>query len=638
MNIRSILQPDFFVSTHIAEKLQNPTIEGFPRSVLNDEMLRPNMSSEQISRLRERHDFPYWCQRNLTIIDKLTNRAIPFRLNTPQVRIIGECEKLRLSGKPIHIIVLKARQCGCTTVINAYMLWHILYHQQNANLAICGNSHTIVGNILNSYRDFLAQPTLVDSLYNGGYCDPPESDNESPAARRKRNARKPPSLKKVAQNTYLLGEPLSSGNKIIAASANNPNAARGMPVTMIHATEVAYWRSTPKTSPDDVMRSLCNGLPNQGDKSVMVLESTANGTGNYFHGEWINASAKLSNKVSVFIPWYEIPYHRLPIPKDVDIQHFIDSLDEYEHEIFTKYNLSVEQINWYKHKRKEFREHIFMMAEYPTTPQEAFAASNRAVFTDSDLDNMEQRIIADDNSLMPPDYGDLDAKGLKGDAALTDIRFVHAPPGVVAGARAPLVVWKHPDKDNNVEKRYIISVDIGGRAASSDYTVISVFDRKNPLRPELVAQWRGHLDYDLLAWKAAQIAQYYCIGLLAMESNSLESGFNSTNGKFLLDELHRYYRNVYHRNDGKGNFSPGFHMNRESKEKIINRLIARVRDGTYRERALEFVNEARHYEYKTRRFGAPMGAANGEHDDIIISRAIGLSICSDLEPKIAGLN
>ncbi|MDE6716237.1 MAG: hypothetical protein K2J74_07145, partial [Muribaculaceae bacterium] len=152
MNIRSLMSHELFVSKAEAHRHQNPGIQGIPRSVLNDERLRPHLTAEQINHLRERHDFPYWCQRRLDITDKATNRNIRFELNAPQIRFIAQCETLRLTGKPIHVIALKSRQWGCTTVVNAYMLWLLIYHHENSNLALCGNSHTIVGNTLNTFR------------------------------------------------------------------------------------------------------------------------------------------------------------------------------------------------------------------------------------------------------------------------------------------------------------------------------------------------------------------------------------------------------------------------------------------------------------------------------------------------------
>ena len=60
--------------------------------------------------------------------------------------------------------------------------------------------------------------------------------------------------------------------------------------------------------------------------------------------------------------------------------------------------------------------------------------------------------------------------------------------------------------------RYLTVVDVGGRSAKSDWSVIVVFDRlfmAEGGKPVVVDQWYGHIDIDLLAWKAAQIAAYY---------------------------------------------------------------------------------------------------------------------------------
>ena len=105
--------------------------------------------------------------------------------------------------------------------------------------------------------------------------------------------------------------------------------------------------------------------------------------------------------------------------------------------------------------------------------------------------------------------------------------------------------------------RYVVSVDIGGRTDKADYSVIRVFDRywmAEGGSPELVATWRGHLDQDLIAWKAAQIAMFYGNALLIVESNSLDK--DSTDGDHfltILDEIAPFYDNIYARNDPEKN-------------------------------------------------------------------------------------
>ena len=54
--------------------------------------------------------------------------------------------------------------------------------------------------------------------------------------------------------------------------------------------------------------------------------------------------------------------------------------------------------------------------------------------------------------------------------------------------------------------------------------MISVLDRMGESgMPEVVAQWRGHIDHDLLAWKSATIGAWYDDALLVIESNTLDS-------------------------------------------------------------------------------------------------------------------
>lgn len=95
----------------------------------------------------------------------------------------------------------------------------------------------------------------------------------------------------------------------------------------------------------------------------------------------------------------------------------------------------------------------------------------------------------------------------------------------------------------------MVAVDIGGRSEKSDFSVIAVIDRMGSSQlPEVVAQWRGHIDHDLLAWKAAMIAAWYGMALLVIESNTLESGdTEGDHSEFILSELSQIYPNLYSR-------------------------------------------------------------------------------------------
>ena len=173
-------------------------------------------------------------------------------------------------------------------------------------------------------------------------------------------------------------------------------------------------------------------------------------------------------------------------------------------------------------------------------------------------------------------------------------RFTAAPDG-------GCTVWSRPREGAS----YIAAVDIGGRSRQSDWSVISVMDRHTDSgssegeRPEVVAQWRGHIDHDLLAWKAAAMAAWYNDALLVVESNTWETA-SEGRGRYILDMLAENYANLYFRDDGSrdGPGRPGFHTNVATKAAVIANLIALVRDDGYIERSSEACDELLEYECK----------------------------------------
>ena len=103
--------------------------------------------------------------------------------------------------------------------------------------------------------------------------------------------------------------------------------------------------------------------------------------------------------------------------------------------------------------------------------------------------------------------------------------------------------------------RYLVVVDIGGRSNKADFSVVTVFDRYWMIeggKPSVVAQWYGHIDMDILAWKSAQIAKYYNNALLVIESNTLEThdkerDVDGDQSHFILNQIRDVYDNLYAR-------------------------------------------------------------------------------------------
>ena len=82
-------------------------------------------------KIRIKYDFEFWAVMFVRIKNKMGDGDIPFKLNRPQRRLLAEMEEMRIKGKPIRIILLKARQWGGSTLVQIYMAWIQLVHRRN---------------------------------------------------------------------------------------------------------------------------------------------------------------------------------------------------------------------------------------------------------------------------------------------------------------------------------------------------------------------------------------------------------------------------------------------------------------------------------------------------------------------------
>lgn len=543
-------------------------------------------------RVRIRYDFEFWAFSFVRIKDKLGAEDIPFTLNRPQRRILGMLEEMRTTNRPIRLILLKARQWGGSTLIQIYMAWIQLVHRRNWNSVICAHIKESAANIKGMYSKLLAN--YPDWLLEGG----------KPKFR---------PFERMANTSVIVGRDC----RVTIGSAESQESVRGIDAAMAHLSEVAFWRNSRMKSPEQLVRSVCGSimlLP----YSMVVMESTANGTGSYFHQECERAKRHESDKQFAFVPWFEIEMYAIPVD---DYDAFIATLNDYERMLWER-GATLEAIAWYRQKRKEYARHTDMMAEYPSDDIEAFCYSGERVFDPTLVEKLRRGCCA------PRFVGDIHGKELTGREALESIELEAKPGG-------PLQIWEYPAEKHEIRDRYLAVVDIGGRSDVADYSVIAIFDRYWMLEggpAEVVAQWRGHIDHDLLAWKSAQLAAYYQNALLVIESNTLETEHDdSEHSAYLLDTLSRYYENLYARQAPPDSIGQrpasrwGFHMNRATKVLVIDAQRSALREGAYIEHDAQACYEHDVFERKP---NGSYGAMEGHHDDILITRCIGNYICS----------
>lgn len=546
-------------------------------------------------RLRICHDFEYWAATCCTIKDKRTGCDVFMRLNRPQRRVLAIMEQQRMAGEPVRLIMLKARQWGGSTLVQVYMAWIQLVHKRSWNSLICAHVKDTAATIRGMYSKILSDYP-ADVWDEDGVCRP-----EFRVYERSTNIR------------YIPGRDC----RVTLGSAEKQDSVRGGDFAMAHLSEVAFWGDTTRHSPEGFVRAICGSIMRE-PFTLIVMESTANGTGNFFHAEWLRAcSAEGSDKIPVFVPWYEIELYSKPVG---DVEALWSSLDSYERGLWHKYGCTLEQIAWYREKRREYPTRQLMAAEYPTDDVEAFANTGSSVFPAECVAELAK------GCMLPLCLSEVLCNS-------DDMWLLGQLQEIADDGRGTLSVWKLPDSGSeNYRNRYVVAVDVGGRSDKSDYSVILVLD-SSPCGgvPEVVAQWRGHCDHDILTKRAALMDRWYGEALLVVESNTLESsGSDGETGLSLLAELAENYPNMYHRECYDREYSAdlpgirvGFHTNRATKSLIITNLIAMVREGAYVERDAGMINELSVFEYKV---NGSTGAKDGCHDDRLMTRAIALHV------------
>lgn len=603
---------------------------------LNEDAVFSNNEADYIiqtfTRIRCKYDFAFWAVIYVLISNKLGGDDIHFSLNYPQRILITRFEQMRLANQPIRLILLKARQWGGSTATQIYMAWLQLVQEEGLNSLIVGHVKDASYEVRDMFDKMINEYPLA-MLHNVGEEFDPNEPKQSAVGNSG-------NIKRIPQRNC----------KIKIGSYEKPESARGGAYSLVHCTEVGLWSPTDNRSPEKVVRSACSGITLK-PLTMIVYESTANGTGNFFEREY-NAAKESDEHLrrgeestsqfrSLFIAWYQIELYRKEFKTEKAKRDFAQSLEAQKNQVYSPTNraepgkylwylwqcgATLEAIAWYIDERKKYTDHGDMASEYPTDDNEAFVYSGCKVFDKLLVEQFRP-------ACRPPRYvGDVYADGDEGKEALQHVRFAPDKTGL-------LCVWDKPEVDplEKIKNRYLVVVDIGGRSAKADWSVICVIDRLYLMsgeRPEVVAQWYGHIDMDLLAWKAAQIAKWYDDALLVIESNTLETKdkdrmVDGDQSQFILYKIKEVYDNLYAREQSEDEIREGaprkygFHTNVATKPMVISNLVKVVREHLYVERDTRCLDEYLTYEQKP---NGAYGAIAGKHDDLLMTRAIGLHI------------
>lgn len=577
-----ILIPTYLADTStIKEIIQAGSIEEFARANKVDfaELC------EVVTKLRIKFDFEYWAATCATIFDKTTGKEVLFRLRKAQRKLLKLLVTRLFENKPIRVILLKARQWGGSTLVQMFMAWIQLFHRKNWNSVIAAHQDDAARNIRAMY-------TLMADRH--------------PQSIMKVRLR---SFEGSTNNKQIVGR----GNVIYTGAMTHPNSLHSGNYKLVHCSEVGLWKETKERKPADFVNAFAGSVPAL-PYTMIVLESTAKGTGTYFHRTWQAAERGENIYEPVFVAWWEIDMYTMPFESEEAMYQFVSTMTQDE---LYRFDLgaTLEGLKWYRWKRGEFDNDWSMMEAYPSTANEAFISSGHKAHHPMYVQQMRQF------TKQPLFIGELYADSRSGEEAINHSLEFHEQPN------GEFYVWAKPDLITRYLNRYQVSLDIGGASAGADWSVIRVLDRLPMLKggsPEFVATYRFHLDQDLTAWRAVQVAKWYGDALLIIERNSLRTKRQEGNHAItVLDEIKKVYSNVYFRDDPdkiKEGIPErlGFFTGR-NKELIVDTMNRGLREFGFIERDERCLNECSYYEVKQ---DGTYGAVDGEHDDIYMSTGI----------------
>lgn len=286
----------------------------------------------KINELREihRNDFRKFAHDCLVIRTK-TQGIKPFILNQIQLDLLSRIlRQIKLTGKA-RFIILKARQQGLSTFIEAFIYWWAIFHNGFKGLVL-------------THLDSATQELFeITRRYN---------DNIPQEMR-------PKAHRDSSHELNFRG----INSAIKTATAGSPNAGHGSTYQGVHWSEVSRSRNQ-----QDMVAGILQTVPN-GIGTLIFLESTANGVGEYFHETWQAAVRQENDFEPVFYAWFESPDYKIPC----DNIKFSD-----EELLYQKlYGITKEQLAWRQKKinnmQGSYESRLMMFQEqYPSTPEEAF--------------------------------------------------------------------------------------------------------------------------------------------------------------------------------------------------------------------------------------------------------------------------
>jgi len=481
----------------------------------------------------------------------------PLKFNGAQIilwRIVKQC---LLERKPIRLAILKARQLGISTFCQALLFWWVTTHKYSNALAVAHDteSTTRIFEMTRLFYDYMPIKPMV------------------------RYSKK---TELVLENPRDVDRPLNPGlrSRLELRTAGTKGAGRGTTIHCLHASEVALWPNA------DILSSALFPTVPYDPNTIVVLESTAHGAGDWWQGFWEECKAGENGYTPIFIPWHVMEEYTL----NEDLAKvFLDSpFSGMERMLQKKYDLTIGQLAWRRMRIRELGSEALFHQEYPSDDVEAWLVSGLPLFDQQKLKAMLLKKEDPHRGYMAP-----------------EILFKK-------DGRGPVYMWE-PPVDGSV---YVIGVDTSSGAEGGDPSCAQVVKCTSD-NFHHVARWHGHIDPIILAHEVEKLARWYNNAIVSIEINY--------HGIACQMELRNTYFNLYRwrRFDeyvDKPTPKIGWETNIRTKPLIISFMAHLIVEGTIVTHDEKTIKEAMDFVQSTESPGSGKGASG--HDDCIMGLMI----------------
>ena len=436
--------------------------------------------------------------------------VVPFRLNDAQRKLYAVAKRQQDAGKPVRLIILKARQIGFSTLTEG-LIFHACATRRNVNALIVAHREDATANLFRMSKLFYDElPAPVKPMLRASNAQELVFENPS-KLRSEREAR--PGLR----------------SRIRCATAGGRGIGRSDTLQCVHLSEYAFWPdgADGKASTIAGILQAVPSLPG----TMVVIESTANGFED-FKERWDAAVAGENDFEPVFFAWFENPDYSMPVVPGTE-------WTPEERDLKAAYRLTDEQLQWRRWcianncggSLDMFRQ------EYPASPGEAFLHSGTGVFDNEQIVLRLERL-----------------PGPAGRGEFTDGEWSESETGAIT-------LYELPEEG----VPYVLGGDTAGEG--SDYFTAIVIDN---VTGRIAAKLRQKYSEPEYVRQIYALGRFYNDALVAIETNFSTYPVMKLQEMEYPNQYSREREDTYTRQMRK---SYGFRTDRQSRPRAIANLV-----------------------------------------------------------------